>query len=180
MYSAKIRKFRWSAKFFLLICAPDCHCAGMWAACGLWIGVVRSFFCSFSAVGSARSACFLIQLRKGRHRVRPSSPQPSLFLPPVLPSVVQCGAMACAARCDAVCNAVRWPMQRAAFSAPLRGRMAVGVLWLSKKHAELALISQKKSKFARHRASAGRFGAPVGACQHVRASGLLVNLQPNE
>ena len=173
MYSAKIRKFRWSAKFFLLICVPDSHCAGVRAACGLWIGAVRSFFCSFSAARSTRSVCFLILLRKGRHRVRPSSPQPSLFLPPVLPSVVQCGAMACAARCDAVCSALRWPMQRAAFSAPLRGRMAVGALWLSKKHAELALISQKKSKFARHRASVGQFRATrrsLSARTSLRAS----------
>ena len=173
MYSAKIRKFRWSAKFFLLICVPDSHCAGMWAACGLQIGVVRSFFCPFSAVGSVRSACLLIPLRQVWQYGSPFSPQPSLFLPPVLPSVVQCGAMACAARCDAVCSALRWPMQRAAFSAPLRGRMAVGALWLSKKHAELALISQKKSKFARHRASAGRFGAThrsLSARTSLRAS----------
>ena len=166
MYSAKIRKFRWSAKFFLLICVPDCHCAGMWAACGLWIGVVRSFFCSFSAAWSARSYRLLIPLRQMRQYGCPSSPQSSLFLPPVLPSVEQCGAMACAARCDALCSALRWPMQRAAFSAPLQGRMAVGALWLGKKHAELALISQKKSKFARYWASAGRFRA---ACRSLSA-----------
>ena len=173
MYSAKIRKFRWSAKFFLLIYVPDCHCAGKWAACGLRIGVVHSFFCPFSAAWECPFRLFFIQLRKVRHRVRPSSPQPSLFLPPVLPSVVQCGAMACAARCDAVCSALRWPMQRAAFSAPLRGRMAVGVLRLGKKHAELALISQKKSKFARHRASVGRFRATrrsLSARTSLRAS----------
>ena len=173
MYSAKIRKFRWSAKFFLLICVPDSHCAGMWAACGLQIGVVRSFFCSFSAVGSARSACFLIQLRKG------AAPRPSVLpatLPVPAPSPAFRGAVRCDGLCSALrclCSALRWPMQRAAFSAPLRGRMAVGALWLSKKHAELALISQKKSKFARHRASAGRFGAThrsLSARTSLRAS----------
>ena len=113
MYSAKIRKFRWSAKFFLLICAPDCHCAGMWAACGLWIGVVHSFFCPFSAVGSARSACFLIQLRKG------AAPRPSV-LPAALPVSAPSPAFRGAVRCDGLCSALRCRMQCAAMADAAR------------------------------------------------------------
>lgn len=63
----------------------------------------------------------------------------SIFLPIHFPpdgSVIcrqrRCSAMTDAARCDGRCNALRWPLQRAAFSAPLlrlaRDRVALAPL----------------------------------------------------
>ncbi len=180
MYSAKIRKFRWSAKFFLLICVPDCHCVGMWVACGLQIGAVRSFFCSFSAVGECPFRLFFIQLRKVRHRVRPSSPR---------------SPCSCPQSCLLWCSAVRWPVQRAAmpYAVHCDGRCSAlrfpphygdGWRWVYFGWAKSMLNWPSYRRKRVNLRGIGHLrvglGPPTGACQHVRASGLLVNLQPNE